>query len=177
MTMTTFHTHTEPSRPTWCTVEDFFDFDQAGHSEALFTLANGYHSVRGMLELAPHYGMRGAFLAGLFDKAPVCFDKLAIVPDWTDLELVADGVRFDPATCKLLSYRRTLDMRQGLLFTWIRWEDVKRHCTRYESCRLVHAKHKQRALLWGAVTAENWSGELSEPSCGAPSRLRTGRAS
>lgn len=159
--MRTFNPPAIPSGPAWCIREDSFDFARAGHSETLFTLANGYHSVRGMLELAPHYGMRGAFCAGVFDKAPVCFDKLALVPDWTDLELMADGVRFDPATCKLLSYTRTLDMRQALLFTSIRWEDVKKHRTSYASCRLVHARHKQRALLWGAVTPENWSGELA----------------
>lgn len=145
----------------WCVTEAGFSEAEAGHRETLFTLANGYHSMRGSLELAPHYRMPGAFFAGLYDKAPVCFDKLAIVPNWTDLELVADGVRFDPLTCKLLSFRRTLDTRQGLLFTDIRWSDAKGHRTRYESCRLVHARHKHRALLWGRITPENWIGEIT----------------
>ncbi len=149
------------SEKDWCTVEESFNAAEAGHSETLFTLSNGYHGMRGTLELVPHYGQRGAFFAGLFDKAPVVWDKLAIAPDWSDLEVAANGVRFDPATCELLSFRRALDTRQGLLFTSIRWSDAKRQRTRYESCRLVHAHHKQRALLWGSVTPENWSGELT----------------
>ncbi len=54
----------------WCTHEKKFVADQAGYLETMFTLANGYHGIRGTLEKAPHYGRPGIFFANLSIRLP-----------------------------------------------------------------------------------------------------------
>ena len=149
-----------PSSPDWCLDINGFSKEQTGHRQTMFTLANGYHGLRGTLEFARHIGNPGSYFAGVFDLTPVHVEELVYGPDWADLQVRADGVRFDPLTAKIREFRRVLDMKQGLLFTTVRWTDSKGHKAKYESCRLVHSVHKQRALMWGRVTPENWSGEL-----------------
>ena len=149
-----------PSGPDWCLEVTGFSKKEAGHRQTKLTLGNGYHGLRGVLEFARHIGNPGSFFAGVFDLTPVHVEELVSGPDWADLQVRTDGVRFDPLTAKLHEFRRTLDMKQGLLFTTVSWTDCKGHRTTYDSCRLVHSVHKQRALLWGRVTPENWSGEL-----------------
>ncbi len=148
------------SARTWRVDEKGFRIEQVGQRETLTTLGNGYHAVRGSLEFAPHHGRPGSYLAGVFDLVPVHFEQLVNVPTWVDLRVRADGVPMDPATVKVREFRRVLDMRQGILFTRMRWTDHLGHTTRYESWRLVHQAKKHWALLWGQVTPENWSGQI-----------------
>jgi kojibiose phosphorylase len=148
------------SEPAWCITVDAFRRERVAGEETMFTLANGHHGVRGSLEFARHLGTPGSFFAGCYDGAPIWFEELVNTPTWVDLAVQADGLFLDPAGVEVREYRRTLDLRQGLLHTVLAWQDAKGHRTRYESFRLVHRQHRHWALLWGRVTPENWSGEL-----------------
>lgn len=144
----------------WCLEIPDFSLEEAGHRQTRLTLANGYHGLRGTLEFSRHIGNPGSYFAGVFDLTPVHMEELVSGPDWADLEIRTDGIGLDPLTANLHAFRRVLDMKQGILFTAVSWTDSKGHRTRYESCRLVHSVRKQRALLWGSVTPENWSGDI-----------------
>jgi len=148
------------SVPAWCITADAFCRERVAGEETMFTLANGHHGVRGSFEFARHVGAPGSFFAGCYDRAPICFEELVNTPTWVDLSIQADGLLLDPDGVEVREYRRTLDLRQGLLHTALTWVDAKGHRTRYESFRLVHRQRRYWALLWGRVTPENWSGEL-----------------
>lgn len=148
------------SGPEWRVTADAFRPERVAGEETMFTLANGHHGVRGSLEFARHLGAPGSFFAGCYDRTPVCFEELVNTPAWVDLTIQTGGLFLDPAGVEVREYRRTLDLRQGLLHTVLTWVDAKGQRTRYESCRLVHRQRRHWALLWGRVTPENWSGEL-----------------
>jgi kojibiose phosphorylase len=148
------------SEQAWCVTADAFRCDRVAAEETMFTLANGHHGVRGSLEFARHLGKPGSFFAGCYDRTPIYFEELVNTPAWVDLTIQTDGLFLDPAGVEVREYRRTLDLRQGLLHTALAWVDAKGRRTRYESFRLVHRQRRHWALLWGRVTPENWSGEL-----------------
>ncbi|MFC1744726.1 glycoside hydrolase family 65 protein [Candidatus Riflebacteria bacterium] len=150
----------EISSKEWCISTDIFETSRVPYEETMFTLANGYYGTRGSLEFAPYHGRPASYFAGLYDHTPCHHEELVNVPGWVDLQVRVCGLALDPGTVAVKQYRRVLDLKQGLLFTLVRWTDASNRSTRYQSCRLVHCATKQWAMLWGEVVPENWSGEL-----------------
>ncbi len=145
----------------WRFIEEDFRLDKVGHYETLFTLANGYVGSRGAMEYGLHYGLPGTFFAGVFDAVPQHFSEISNAPNWNIVNITIDGVFLDLRKMKVLGYQRVLDMRQGILFHHVRFEDARGWITQYESAKLVHASRRHNALIWGRLTAENWSGPVT----------------
>ncbi len=150
-----------PSSKDWLLVEDAFDKDAAAKFETLFTLANGYAGLRGSAEVTPDLGDAGYFVAGVFGNTGGFGHEIVNLPTWAGVSGNMDGFDYDLHKGAVLAYRRTLDMRQGLLFTSIDYRDGAKHTTRWESARLVHKTRKHLALLWGRVTPLDFSGRLT----------------
>jgi len=111
----------------WKIIEDKFDPALNRISESLFSLGNGKMGQRGNFE-EQYSGdsLRGSYIGGVYypDKTrvgwwkngyPEYFAKVVNAPDWIGIRLQLNGQSLDLATCKLLSFRRTLNMRQGYL--------------------------------------------------------------
>jgi len=150
-----------PSSPAWLMAEDRFEPNRAAHFETIFTLANGYTGVRGSLETSPLLGDPGTYVAGVFDRTEGFVHEIVNLPCWVGVTADVDGFDLDLTRGRVLEYRRTLDMKQGILFTRITWEDGAKRTTRWESARLVHRTRKRAALIWGSVTALDYSGRLT----------------
>ncbi|MFN8567313.1 MAG: hypothetical protein U0Z44_07305 [Kouleothrix sp.] len=91
--------------------------------EAVCALVNGYSGTRAALEEGTAVSRPASFIAGVFNtpeqpqtpelEAPI--SELVVVPDWSRVQISVEGhsLRLDQA--ELLSQRRVLDMRRGVL--------------------------------------------------------------
>ncbi len=144
--------HITPASDDWLMKEDQFSIGHLPHFESIFTLANGYMGVRGSLETNPTLGDTGFFVAGVFDKVGGFVHEMVNLPIWIGVDMNVDGFPVDLRKGTLLEYTRTLDMKQGILFTHIIWRDAANHTTQFELGRLVHRTEKHLGLQWGRIT-------------------------
>jgi kojibiose phosphorylase len=100
------------------------------------------------------------FAAGLYDTGPRPFPSLAPLPDWSHLAPVVEGAPLTLRSGRVLSHRRTLDLRQGLLWRDWRHEDRGGRITHVQECRLASAYDRRLLLQSLALTAENYAGDI-----------------
>ena len=105
----------DTSTGAWVVQESGFDRERANFSETLFTVGNGRLGTRGSLEEGHLGALSGTFLAGVYDGHDVPVIDLVNCPDWVDTTVVVGGVRLDVDTCTVVTHRRSLDLRDGLL--------------------------------------------------------------
>jgi beta-phosphoglucomutase family hydrolase len=156
----------EPSSE-WSLVYEEFEPAREGIREALCALGNGYFTTRGAAVWAfaddTHYP--GTYLAGGYNRMRTDIagrvvenEDVVNFPNWLALEFrIADEDWFDARTVKLLSYREELDLRRGMLFRAIRFEDGRGRRTTLKERRLVSMSDMHLGALELALTAENWS--------------------
>lgn len=149
------------SKPAWLLEQSRYEPRDIRHFETIFTLANGYAGVRGSCELDPLVGSPGLYVAGLFDAVGDGAREIVNLPGWLDVRANLAGFDLDPGKGEILAWRRTLDMRQGLLVTAVRYRDEGGRTTRWESARLLHMTRKHVGLIWGRITAEDHSGQCA----------------
>ena len=148
------------AHPTWFVAEDGFDLALLHAKETVFTIGNGYLSTRGAFEEGYPGEWRTTLIHGVFDAVPTYFTELANAPDWLHMELLVEGERFRLDRGQVLSYRRTLNLRNGLLTRSVRWRSPAGHtvdilCERF--CSL--ADEHLLALRW-TVTAVDFAGRV-----------------
>jgi len=124
-------------RHEWSIVEDEFDPLKAGHRETVCALGNGYLGVRGAPEEGHPASSPATFIAGVFDAAPGGVPELVVAPNWLCMRVVIDGEEFSMASGEVLGFRRTLDMRDGVLERKVRWRGSRGRTVRLTWRRLV----------------------------------------
>ena len=111
----------------WKIIETRFEPSRARDSESIFALGNGMMGQRANFE-ETYSGdtLQGSYVAGVYypDKTvvgwwkigyPEYFAKVPNAPSWIGIKIRIDGEELDLAKCTLRSFRRELDMKQGLL--------------------------------------------------------------
>jgi len=111
----------------WKIIEDKFDPALNRISESLFSIGNGKMGQRGNFE-EQYSGdsLRGNYIGGVYypDKTrvgwwkngyPEYFAKVVNAPDWIGIRLQLNDQPLDLASCKVLSFKRTLNMKEGYL--------------------------------------------------------------
>ncbi|MEO5718074.1 MAG: beta-phosphoglucomutase family hydrolase [Chthoniobacterales bacterium] len=155
----------------WLMVFKGFDPASEGIREALCTLGNGYFATRAAAAWARADGIHypGTYLGGGYNRLQTDIagrvvenEDLVNFPNWLALEfLIDDQERFDLRHVKLLSYRQELDLRRGMLLRNIRFEDKEGRRSLLQERRLVSMSDMHLAALEIALTAENWSGNVT----------------
>jgi beta-phosphoglucomutase len=108
--------------PSWKIAQSDFRPEQQHHKETIFTTGNGYFCSRGSFEEG-YPGDQALTLAhGVFDDIPIVRTELANLPNWLDMAITINGqsLRLDQGDC--LSFKRCLDLRQGILRREVRWQ-------------------------------------------------------
>lgn len=142
------------------------------YRETIFTQSNGYMGVRGYEEeknagAASH---REGYLGGVFahvDAAAAA--QVKVVPTWPLLTMVSlpeifgcdvalHGEEFRLSDGKILSFVRSLDMRNGLLARSVEWESPEGRRTHLEFRRFLSAAVPHLAMQQIVVRPLNWSG-------------------
>jgi kojibiose phosphorylase len=148
----------------WLVEEPAFKLGKINLYETLFTVGNGYQGTRGALEEGLKGGLQGTYLAGVFDHHDSAVIDLVNAPNWLPLSVWVDGERLNLQSCKVLGYRRILDLRKGLLYRFTRFEDSQGRRTRYESVRFASFSNQHLCGIKFTVTPENYTGTIAVES-------------
>ncbi|MEW6493827.1 MAG: beta-phosphoglucomutase [Cyanobacteriota bacterium] len=105
----------------WAVIETQFDPTQLHYKETVFTIGNGYLGTRGSLEEGYLGSMGATLIHGVYDDVPVVHTELANCPDWLPIAVIINGDRFRLDQGEIISYRRQLDLRRGVLSRDVRW--------------------------------------------------------
>ncbi|MGA8656195.1 MAG: beta-phosphoglucomutase family hydrolase [Chthoniobacterales bacterium] len=168
----------------WSLVFEGFDPAQEGIREALCTLGNGYFATRGAAAgaVADDIHYPGTYLAGGYNRSRTDIagrvvenEDLVNFPNWLALEFcIAERDWFDVQT-KLLSYRRELDLRRGMLLWCISFEDGEGRRSTLKERRLVSMGGMHLCALELTLTADNWSAGVNSAFGDRRPRRQLGR--
>lgn len=148
--------------PAWIIVEDGFVLTREHEIESLFAIGNGFVGTRGSLAEGSGLSAPATFVAGVFDNKPGPVPSLVRAPDWMHLTGSIAGdppLRLDSGI--ILEHRRTLDMRQGILWRHWRHRDVAGRITLIEGLRLTSLADRHLLLQSITLTPENYSGPVT----------------
>ncbi|MEA3441405.1 MAG: glycoside hydrolase family 65 protein [Chloroflexota bacterium] len=106
----------------WQIFEDTFDPQSQHHKETIFTIGNGYLATRGAFEEGYPDDRRGTFVHGVFDDVPIIFTELVNAPDWLPFIISLEDERFSLDTGTVEKFRRSLDLRTGVLTRIVHWK-------------------------------------------------------
>jgi len=155
-------------------VEDGFTLIREHEIESIFAIGNGHLGSRASLAEGGAMSAPATFVAGLFDTGPRPSPALLQLPDWSHVAPIIDGEPLQLGAGRLISQRRTLDLRQGMVWRDWRQEDAAGHITHVRQCRLASAYDRRLLLQSLALTPENYSGAISfESQLDGSSEVRT----
>ncbi|WP_102191754.1 glycoside hydrolase family 65 protein [Microbacterium aurantiacum] len=148
----------------WRLIETRYSEDGVG--ETLFTVGNGYLGLRGNHIEGRGAHEHGTFINGLHETWPIRHAEQAYgfaevgqtivnAPDAKIMRVYVDDepISFDEADVR--EYRRTLDMRTGVLERLVVWETPSGKRVRIKDERLVSFEERHLAVLRVEVVVEN----------------------
>jgi len=109
----------------WSIIEDKFDQSKMIDSESIFSLGNGKIGQRGNFEESFSGNKSiGNYISGIYykDKTkvgwwkkgyPDYFAKMVNCPNWNSIKIEINSKLLDLSKCKIISYRRELNMKEG----------------------------------------------------------------
>ena len=109
----------------WSIIEDTFDQSKMIDSESIFSLGNGKIGQRGNFEESFSGDKSiGNYISGIYykDKTkvgwwkkgyPDYFAKMVNCPNWNSIIIEINNKLLDLNKCKIISYRRELNMKEG----------------------------------------------------------------
>ncbi len=140
-------------------------------NETIFTLANGYLGIRGTFEETSGNVKSATFINGFYESMPIQYGEKAFgypgkkqvmicVPEAKNIDLIIDGESLDLSTGRILSYERTLYMKEGILAREIKWESESGKQVQLQIKRLVSFSHLHLAAIEYTVKPLNFSAEV-----------------
>ncbi|MBT2291314.1 beta-phosphoglucomutase [Paenibacillus albidus] len=159
----------------WSLEEETYQEENNQRSESVFALGNGYIGIRGNFEEGYHgdkgTSVTGNYLNGFYDSEPIVYPEGAYgyparnqamlnVTDAKIIELSIDGQPFRLSSGQVHRYKRTLDMRSGILLRELEWEAPAGQRVLLKIRRMVALQHKHLAAIHYEVTALNFSGTV-----------------
>jgi len=156
----------------WNIVEEGFDPNQQRVSESIFSLANEYMGTRGYFE----EGYTGDHLLGsYFNHLYVYLDigypqvfkgfvkretGMVNAVDWLYTRLIIDGEQLDLAASKFSGFKRTLDMKNGLLLREFVWETHSGKQVLVNFSRFTNISNTKTGGQQISIKPLNFSGEV-----------------
>lgn len=142
----------------WHVVRNKYDQKENYVYETLFTLANGYLSLRGTEEFSD-YKYKGTYIAGLFNKSEAQVPELVNFPDPLLINFYVDNVPVKLDSCEIIDYERKLNMKEGFLQSLYVLK-VSNKLIKIESTRFVSRWNIHRAGIKYKITPLNFSGKI-----------------
>lgn len=145
----------------WTVIETEFDVTQLHHKETLFTLGNGYLGTRGTFEEGYPGANPATFIHGVYDDVAVMHTEIVNCPDWLPLEIVVAGDRFSLEQGEILSYKRQLNLRWGILSRDVLWRSPAGHTIKLHFERMISMADEHVLVVRCIVTPVDFEGEIS----------------
>ncbi|HWW46956.1 MAG TPA: glycosyl hydrolase family 65 protein [Xanthobacteraceae bacterium] len=146
--------------PDWLLVEDGIDPAREREIEAILAVGNGYLSARASFPEGSRFMRPATFVAGLFVSDRDFGPRLAVLPPWLHVEVMVEERRLSCEAGRMLSYRRMLDLRQGILWREWRQQDPSGRITRVTDLQIASLADRHLLLQSVTVTAENYAGRI-----------------
>lgn len=159
----------------WEVVEDSFSPERNYHSETIFSVGNGFIGIRGTfeegLENEREMGAEGTFLNGVYEEGTIKYGETAYgFPEKSQTMInAANGKKimlhledeaFNMNTGQLKDYRRSINMREGILKRSLIWQSPKGRQVKLETERMVCLQRKNLAVVKYKVTPLNFDGVI-----------------
>lgn len=157
----------------WQIIEEGFDPNLNEISESLFSIGNGHMGQRANFEEA-YTGktLQGNYIAGVYypDKTrvgwwkngyPENFAKVLNAANWIGIDIKIDNEQLDLATCKILDFKRVLNMREGYLQRTFTAELKSGKQITVNAKRFCSIVDEEAAAIKYTITPINFSGEIS----------------
>lgn len=125
-------------------IEDKYDKRYALKTETVFSQCNGYLGVRASYETKMLQESRGMFVDGLYHKASEHeVTELVNCPDLISMDIYINGESVNLDSCKMNSFRRTLNLINGELDTSVNFdlEKTKDICIKTRRFSSFHNPH------------------------------------
>lgn len=142
----------------WRLVERRFGADDAGVTETIFAVGNGYLGLRGNQPEGRHAQEHGTFVNGFHETFPIRHAEQAYgfaevgqtiinAPDAKVMRVYVDDEPLSLDLADLREYERVLDMRDGVLRRHILWSAPSGKLVRIDMERMVPFEEKHLAVL------------------------------
>lgn len=160
----------------WEIIEETFDVESNLQDETIFALGNGYIGMRGNFEEGysgpSETSVNGTYINGFYESEPIEYGEDAYgyarysqtminVTDSKIIKLYLEDEPFDLFIGKILSYKRILDMMNGVLTRNIVWESPSGKQIKLHIRRLVSQSHKHLAAISYEVIPLNFDGQVT----------------
>jgi beta-phosphoglucomutase len=145
---------------TWQIVELEYNQNAQHHHETVFTIGNGYLGTRGTFEEGYPGEIASTFVHGVFNDVPIVYTELVNVPNWLDLVPYLNGERFRMDRGKVISYKRELDLKTGVLTRKVRWESSGGGVVDMEIERFANLADQHLLGIRWRVSSVDYSGQL-----------------
>ena len=123
------------SKNSWFVESKSWERDKQNIRESQATLGNGYICSRGILEEIPYDAFPGTYMAGLYDSAGSQVTEIINLPNPINFRIIAQGEKVDVVAMDVISHRRILDMRKGLLKRRTLYSTARKERFDYQSLR------------------------------------------
>ncbi|MEV5551352.1 beta-phosphoglucomutase family hydrolase [Streptomyces sp. NPDC052309] len=164
----------------WRLVERHPDPDDAGRTESLFAVSNGYIGIRGSHEEGEPAYRPATLLNGFHETWPIVYPEPAYglastgqtvvpVPDATGIRLLVDEEPVNIVTTEVREYERTLNMADGTLRRSVTYQLPGGLPIKIDSLRFVSLTHRHLACVRYDLTVLHAPEGQAEP--GTPTDL------
>ncbi len=142
----------------WSVTESALDLDVIAQTESVFALSNGHIGMRGNLDEGEPHGVPGTYLNSVYELRPLPYAEAGFgypesgqtivnVTNGKLIRLLVDDEPFDVRYGQLLSHRRALDLRAGVLRREVEWLSPAGARVRITSTRLVSVVQRAVAAI------------------------------
>jgi maltose phosphorylase len=156
----------------WLIIEEGFHPDLNRESESIFSLGNGYMGQRANFE-EQYSGdsLLGSYIAGVYypDKTrvgwwkngyPEYFAKVLNAPKWIGIDISVNGKPVDLATAKIISFTRTLNMKEGYLDRNFRINVSKNKTLEFHSRRFLSMSEPDAGIVRYSIKSIDFVGVM-----------------
>lgn len=156
----------------WQVIENGFDPELNEVSESKFSIGNGHMGLRGNFEESfSGSTLQGSYLAGIFHQEksntfswkkgfPECSAALLNSPSWIGIDVQVVGEVLDLATCKVKSFKRVLNMKEGYLERSFTAKLLSGKEVKVKVIRFCSLKRKTVGVIRYSITPMNFEGPI-----------------
>ncbi|HYE83145.1 MAG TPA: glycosyl hydrolase family 65 protein [Clostridia bacterium] len=159
----------------WEIIEDSFSLDRNFHNETIFSVGNGFIGIRGTfeegLEDKAGLGAEGTFLNGVYEEGIIRYGEIAYgfpeknqtminVANGKKIMLYLEDELFSMQTGQLTDYKRSVNMKEGILKRSLLWQSPKGRRIKLETERIACLQRRNLAVIKYKVTPINFDGKI-----------------
>lgn len=160
----------------WSVTEAEFRIENNYRNETVFALSNGVIGTRGTLEEEYEFpvdeGLEGNFINGFYESEPIRYGEwnfgfpehsqtLLNLPNMKTTRVYLGGELFDLRAGTVEDYRRTLDLREGMVRRSLKWTSPGGRAALIETVRFVSMEIRHLMVQRMRVTPLNFDGEVT----------------